>query len=141
MAWISLKSSDGGPAGVDIALSFTTAGAAPVTPAGYPAGPVTPAGAPMSGAPTSPAGTGSVSFAAETVSPPGGYPMPAPSVTWTWTAPTNLADGAHTIAFQGVDSYGDVASVIVHSAVYHEYLHLVRTADGWRVANALWRPS
>src|SRR5207248_3153812 len=33
------------------------------------------------------------------------------SVTWTWTAPTNLADGAHTIAFQGVDSYGDVASV------------------------------
>jgi hypothetical protein len=58
--------------------------AAPVTPAGYPAAPVTPAGAPvgspMSGAPASPAtsGTGSVSFAAEAVSPPGGLPVPAP---------------------------------------------------------------
>ncbi len=39
------------------------------------------------------------------------------------------------------DVYGDIASVTVHTAIYHEYVHLVRTADGWRIANALWRPS
>ena len=37
--------------------------------------------------------------------------------------------------------YGDIASVTVRSAVYHEYLHLVRTNDGWKIANALWRPT
>ena len=39
------------------------------------------------------------------------------------------------------DIYGDVASVTVRSAVYHEYLHLVRTRDGWKIANALWCPA
>jgi ketosteroid isomerase-like protein len=39
------------------------------------------------------------------------------------------------------DVYQDVASVLVHSVPYHEYLHLVRTRDGWRIANALWRPT
>jgi Putative lumazine-binding len=39
------------------------------------------------------------------------------------------------------DVYGDIASVTVRSAVYHEYLHLVRTRDGWKIANALWRPT
>ena len=34
---------------------------------------------------------------------------------------------------------GDIASAIVHSAVYVEYLLLVRTSDGWRITNALWR--
>jgi hypothetical protein len=38
------------------------------------------------------------------------------------------------------DVYHDIASVTVRSAVYHEYLHLVRTRDGWKIANALWRP-
>ena len=37
------------------------------------------------------------------------------------------------------DVAGDIASVTVRSAVYHEYLQLVRTADGWKIANALWR--
>jgi Putative lumazine-binding len=37
------------------------------------------------------------------------------------------------------DMTADTASVTVRSAVYHEYLHLVRTAAGWRIANALWR--
>jgi ketosteroid isomerase-like protein len=37
------------------------------------------------------------------------------------------------------DVYGDIASVTVRSAVYHEYLQLVRTRDGWKIANALWR--
>jgi ketosteroid isomerase-like protein len=39
------------------------------------------------------------------------------------------------------DVYGDIASATVRSAVYHEYLHLVRTRDGWKIANALWRPA
>jgi hypothetical protein len=28
--------------------------------------------------------------------------------------------------------------VLVRSEPYHEYLHLVRTHDGWKIANALW---
>jgi hypothetical protein len=39
------------------------------------------------------------------------------------------------------DVYKDAATATVHSATYHEYLHLVRTAEGWRIANALWQPS
>jgi Putative lumazine-binding len=37
-----------------------------------------------------------------------------------------------------LDVYGDVATVMVDSATYHEYLHLVRTGKGWKIANALW---
>jgi hypothetical protein len=37
-----------------------------------------------------------------------------------------------------VDLYGNIASVVVRSSVYREYLHLVRTDDGWKIANALW---
>jgi Putative lumazine-binding len=37
------------------------------------------------------------------------------------------------------DVYGDIASVTVRSAVYHEYLQLVRTSEGWKIANALWQ--
>jgi hypothetical protein len=37
-----------------------------------------------------------------------------------------------------VDVHGDIASVVVDSNVYYEYLHLVRTPDGWKIANALW---
>ena len=39
------------------------------------------------------------------------------------------------------DVHEDIASVTVRSAVYREYLHLVRTAEVWRIANALWRHS
>jgi Putative lumazine-binding len=34
---------------------------------------------------------------------------------------------------------GDIACVIVHSAVYVEYALLARTADGWRITGTLWR--
>ena len=37
-----------------------------------------------------------------------------------------------------VDLYGNIASVVVRSAVYREYLHLVRTDEGWKIVNALW---
>jgi hypothetical protein len=33
---------------------------------------------------------------------------------------------------------GGSAIVTVRSTVVHEYLRLVRTDDGWQVANALW---
>ena len=38
-----------------------------------------------------------------------------------------------------LDVNDDIATVRVRSEPYHEYLHLVRTRDGWRIANALWR--
>ena len=38
-----------------------------------------------------------------------------------------------------VDVYGNIASAVVDSDVYREYLHLVRTDDGWRIVNALWQ--
>jgi hypothetical protein len=34
--------------------------------------------------------------------------------------------------------YGTIANATVRSAVYVEYLQLVRTSDGWRIVNALW---
>jgi hypothetical protein len=34
--------------------------------------------------------------------------------------------------------YGPIASVVVHSEVYREYLHLVRAEGEWRIVNALW---
>ena len=38
-----------------------------------------------------------------------------------------------------VDVHGGIASAVVDSDVYREYLHLVRTDDGWRIVNALWQ--
>jgi len=37
------------------------------------------------------------------------------------------------------DVYDTIASVTVRSPIYHEYLHLVRTREGWRIVNALWQ--
>jgi hypothetical protein len=37
-----------------------------------------------------------------------------------------------------VDVHGTIASAVLDSDVYREYLHLVRTDDGWRIVNALW---
>jgi hypothetical protein len=34
---------------------------------------------------------------------------------------------------------GDIASVIVDSDVYVEYVLLARTADGWRITSTLWQ--
>jgi ketosteroid isomerase-like protein len=49
----------------------------------------------------------------------------------------DVGDG--TIEVTIADVREDIASVIVRGGVYHEYLHLVRTRDGWKIANALWR--
>ena len=49
-------------------------------------------------------------------------------------------DGAdRTLDIVVEDLYEDIASVTVRSAVYHEYVQLVRTRDGWKIANALWQ--
>ncbi len=48
------------------------------------------------------------------------------------------AGSEREIQVEVVDLYGNIASVVVRSSVYREYLHLVRTDDGWRIANALW---
>jgi hypothetical protein len=37
------------------------------------------------------------------------------------------------------DVFEDIASVVVRTRGLHEYLHLVRSPDGWHIANALWR--
>jgi putative lumazine-binding protein len=57
---------------------------------------------------------------------------------------TAAGDGAEDgvdrrLDIEVLEVYEDLASVRVHSAVYYEYLHLVRTRDGWKIANALWR--
>jgi hypothetical protein len=39
------------------------------------------------------------------------------------------------------DVYKNAATATVHTVTYHEYLHLVRTGEGWRIATALWQPS
>jgi hypothetical protein len=38
-----------------------------------------------------------------------------------------------------VDVSGMIATVVVRSDAYIEYVHLVATPDGWRIVNALWR--
>lgn len=38
-----------------------------------------------------------------------------------------------------VDIHHDIATAVVRSAQYREYLHLLRTPDGWRIVNAFWQ--
>jgi hypothetical protein len=44
-----------------------------------------------------------------------------------------------TLEVDVLDVYRNIANVVVRSAVYHEYLQLVRTNDGWKIVNALWQ--
>jgi hypothetical protein len=46
--------------------------------------------------------------------------------------------GERQIDVDVVEIYGTIASVVVHSNVYREYLHLARTNGGWKIVNALW---
>ncbi len=48
----------------------------------------------------------------------------------------DLPDWAIRIEIASVS--GDIASVVVHSAVYVEYALLARTHDGWRITSTLW---
>ena len=46
--------------------------------------------------------------------------------------------GTRRIDVHVVEVYGDIATAVVDSNVYREYLHLVRTDGGWTIVNALW---
>jgi Putative lumazine-binding len=64
-------------------------------------------------------------------------------VTWTAEGEGKAKDPGpgRRIDVTVVDVHGTIASAVVDSDVYHEYLHLVRTDDGWRIVNALWQSS
>lgn len=47
-------------------------------------------------------------------------------------------DADRDVEIEVVEVYGEIASAIVRSAPYREYLHLVRTPDGWRIASTLY---
>ena len=47
--------------------------------------------------------------------------------------------GDRRIEVKVEDVYGGIANATVRSAVYHEYVQLVRTQDGWKIVNALWQ--
>lgn len=49
----------------------------------------------------------------------------------------DIGDGSVDVTVH--DICEDIASVTVRGGIYLEYLHLVRTPDGWKIANALWR--
>jgi hypothetical protein len=49
----------------------------------------------------------------------------------------DVTDRAIRIDIAGVS--GNIASAIVHSAVYVEFALLARTSDGWRITGTLWR--
>lgn len=38
-----------------------------------------------------------------------------------------------------IDIHHDIATAVVRSAQYREYLHLLRTPDGWRIVDAFWQ--
>lgn len=46
--------------------------------------------------------------------------------------------GDRRIEVKVEDAYRTIANVTVHSAVYREYVQLVRTPEGWKIVNALW---
>jgi hypothetical protein len=50
-----------------------------------------------------------------------------------------LDPGNREIEITVDDVYGDIATVTVHSAVYVDYLQVVRTRNGWKIANVLWQ--
>ena len=47
--------------------------------------------------------------------------------------------GLGTLEIAVDDVSENIATVTVRGSVYHEYLHLVRTPDGWQIADALYR--
>ena len=46
--------------------------------------------------------------------------------------------GDRRIEVEVADVYGTIATAIVRSAVYREYVQLARTAEGWNIVNTLW---
>ncbi len=46
--------------------------------------------------------------------------------------------GDRRIEVEVEDVHGTIANVTVRSAVYREYVHVVRTGEGLKIVNALW---
>ncbi len=60
-------------------------------------------------------------------------------LAWTAEGEGKREDpGDRRIEVEVLDVHGNIATVLIRSAVYREYLHLVRTDDGWKIVNALW---
>ena len=49
-----------------------------------------------------------------------------------------LDPGDRRIEVKIEDIHDTIANVTVRSAVYREYVQLVRTTEGWKIVNALW---
>lgn len=47
-------------------------------------------------------------------------------------------DADRAVEVEVSEVYEQIATVIVRSTPFHEYLHLVRTDDGWKIANTLY---
>lgn len=47
--------------------------------------------------------------------------------------------GDRAIEVHITDMDDRMAGVTVHSTVYTEYVHLVRTGEGWKIVNTLWK--
>lgn len=65
-------------------------------------------------------------------------------VAWTAAGHGRARGQAHgpagpAVEIQVADVSGTIATVVVRSDAYVEYLHLVATPEGWRIVNALWR--
>ena len=62
-------------------------------------------------------------------------------VTWTAAGEGKAEDRGpgRRIDVTVVDVHGNIASAVVDSDVYREYLHLVRTSDGWKIVSKSYR--
>jgi hypothetical protein len=44
-----------------------------------------------------------------------------------------------TIEVDVLDVHRNIANALVRTPVYHEYVQLVRTDEGWKIVNVLWQ--
>lgn len=46
----------------------------------------------------------------------------------------------HDFQIRVFHAHGTIASAMVRSVPYHDYLHLVKVGSSWKIVNALWEP-
>lgn len=60
-------------------------------------------------------------------------------LTWARTGQGHRPDPADRVyETRIVEIHDGVAATVSHSVPYVEYLHLIKTDDGWKIINALW---
>lgn len=53
---------------------------------------------------------------------------------------TRLAEGQDPrIEIDVEEAYDTIANVTVRSSIYREYVHLIRTGNGWKIVNTVWQ--